>query len=1006
MSLLVFLILVHVVAAKLPVCKEGEFRYEFTECDSAGGRWRVAVPRKPNECQTDELHSTRQKDCTSTCDPGKYLDVNSPDQKCKACAIGHYSLGGDVSYINWTTIPSGFETQSFDDSYSEWSTKKKKGNCTNSSLWKAKGMYLVSGYDACTSQLTLAITLKKDGSVTFTYQSSSADVMFSVYVRNEQCMMSTGDHAYMYPSRTKHFQWGNATVNLKRGHNVISWQTALFPSNDERHRDREPVLIKSIKVHGVAYASECTPCPAGTYSKKVATKMCTPCLADYYSSEKATECKKCDTKTEYSRPGSSSCSKRKPCTVNDYIEIHSQCDGKNKFKKMFQWIEPKICRDDVNGATSLPVSGQEEDCPPCNPGMFMNGTTCQFCPPMTYGDGTGKECTACPATTEPDYGFDFHWWRSWPSNTEHMCRSSYTRGCASDKGFQLHGNYIDSGSGHADDARVFLALETEGFKKSNLSPGLGKVFFEFEMECGGPCNLRFGQIADKESDAYDTLKQWHGKQRKQKFSFAVSSQNIKGFFWVFAKGGNANQRIDEYEEDHYKYRNDKVKIYAIKVTKTVDGGAAKCQHCPVGVKEEGCIPCPKGNRIISDKSDKPTCEPCPANTYLNLTNPHGEKACIPCGHGLHSGKGSTECVSSCQFTSKDGKSFNFMPFSGLHDVKTSALFTTKGTKYYHNFKISLCQEEPSARASCHSNISAVRGYGVDQTYNSSVCRLTIIPRNGEKALAAQPMSVGDQLMEIKSRKLTTQDEMLGSEYIENSTVVSYHYKANDLTEACPEGRSTVVHFVCDPHSKEVKKGVPAKCSEGTCDGCKFHFIIHSSAACPLCTRRDYEKVVTGCVKGKKNMTFVWKMPRLCEGGVKLPKRNSTTCSILERSVGDFVVIGLPCFAGFVVLMILAVLILWYKNRRLEYKYHKLIQNSSDRSGELPGAPQCVGDDDDDEDEVHFKGSGHEGRGKRFLKNIKNKFSGEGKLSEQYNFNNFSDDDTIGSIEPSAKTPLS
>ena len=57
---------------------------------------------------------------------------------------------------------------------------------------------------------------------------------------------------------------------------------------------------------------------------------------------------------------------------------------------MFHWIEPQICRDDVNGATSLPVSGHVEDCPPCNPGMFMNGTTCVFCPPMTYNNGKNK----------------------------------------------------------------------------------------------------------------------------------------------------------------------------------------------------------------------------------------------------------------------------------------------------------------------------------------------------------------------------------------------------------------------------------------------------------------------------------------------------------------------------------------------------------------------------------------------------------------------------------------
>ena len=65
----------------------------------------------------------------ASCEPGQYLDVNSPSQDCKACEAGHYSLGGDVIYTNWTTIPSGFETRSFDDSYNQWSGKKK-GNCT------------------------------------------------------------------------------------------------------------------------------------------------------------------------------------------------------------------------------------------------------------------------------------------------------------------------------------------------------------------------------------------------------------------------------------------------------------------------------------------------------------------------------------------------------------------------------------------------------------------------------------------------------------------------------------------------------------------------------------------------------------------------------------------------------------------------------------------------------------------------------------------------------------
>ena len=72
---------------------------------------------------------------------------------------------------------------------------------------------------------------------------------------------------------------------------------------------------------------------------------------------------------------------------------HLICWKTLQFKKMFQWIEPKICLDNVKGSTSLPVSGKEEECAPCNPGMFKNGTTCEFCPPMTSSDGTstGKE---------------------------------------------------------------------------------------------------------------------------------------------------------------------------------------------------------------------------------------------------------------------------------------------------------------------------------------------------------------------------------------------------------------------------------------------------------------------------------------------------------------------------------------------------------------------------------------------------------------------------------------
>lgn len=40
---------------------------------------------------------------------------------------------------------------------------------------------------------------------------------------------------------------------------------------------------------------------------------------------------------------------------------------------------------------------------------------------------------------------------------------------------------------------------------------------------------------------------------------------------------------------------------------------------------------------------------------------------------------------------------------------------------------------------------------------------------------------------------------------------------------------------------------------------------------------------------------------------------------------------------------------WKRNKKLEYKYMKLIQNSTAKDGELPAVESCGLDDDDDEE---------------------------------------------------------
>lgn len=43
--------------------------------------------------------------------------------------------------------------------------------------------------------------------------------------------------------------------------------------------------------------------------------------------------------------------------------------------------------------------------------------------------------------------------------------------------------------------------------------------------------------------------------------------------------------------------------------------------------------------------------------------------------------------------------------------------------------------------------------------------------------------------------------------------------------------------------------LPSNCSEGTCDGCSFHFLWQSQHACPLCTKNHYKEIVSACIQG-------------------------------------------------------------------------------------------------------------------------------------------------------------
>ncbi|XP_078343658.1 endosome/lysosome-associated apoptosis and autophagy regulator family member 2-like isoform X2 [Oculina patagonica] len=965
----------------LDKCSQDKLTYEFTECDSAEGRWRVAVPKQPDSCEASEV-PLRQKTCIYTCDPGHYVDVGSKTLECKKCPKGTYSVGGGVRFNNWEKLPTGFDSRISDEHYqgygydSEYFQEATGANCSKTG-WTPHGDSIASPGDECTSELSYAVTLQKDGHVSFDYYfTDDIYTVFRVFVRNDQCKVNSLDKDDTFPPSSHNNEWLTTKIDLKAGRNVIIWQATAITYGGA-HDNREPVYIKSIEIQGVSYTSECTPCEAGFYNDQEAQGSCKMCPVNTFSGPHATECSKCNEVTEYAGRGSKNCTLRKPCTEQDFYDIRTACDSDHKTQIKYMWIEPKICREDVENAKKLPASGEKEKCPPCNPGMHLNGNgTCGYCPVNHFSDGTA-ECKKCAVSTEAVSGYHLRWWRNIPEPMSASCFSMSDRGCTSKQGWQPRGNYIDSGNNQADDVYMTLRLPVEGFGSSeglkNPRPGqYGAVEFVFELICEGECTFKF-----KERPRYkgtSLIETWKGTNGKQKYSYIISSQRSTEFIWTFQKQSSYSF---EYNGLSHTYVNDRVKIYSITINNTVDGGADHCRECPVS-SGNGCISCPKGNYVDKEKHK---CVPCAKGTYLNTSNPYGADSCIKCGPGLTSEEGSTMCHSDCHyFSAKHARMFNLTDLQGARSVASAPSFTSRGFRYYHLINLSLCGH-PYKMAKCHSNISLSSGKSESYNLTSPVCRMTVVP--DPYVITTQTMSLADQLVGIyedikdNSTNETSVFAEKGGPVTNTSTFFLFKFHGSSPTQACPNGRSVWTTVLCDNTAGTGVLDLPSKCPDGTCDGCRFEILWRTKIACPICTALDYTQVKSSCESGKKTVTYMWNQPKLCRDGVPLPPVEHSKCELWEQSVGsalkDFR-IGIAVVAALVVLMICTMFGLWYKNRKLTYKYHRLV-TSSDRPGELPQVEKCgVGDDDEeDEEEVHFKAG--KDRGKKILKKIKDMASG-------------------------------
>ncbi|KAG8451374.1 hypothetical protein GDO86_003543 [Hymenochirus boettgeri] len=918
---------------------QSEYHYEYTECDSSGTRWRVAVPHTPGLCTglPDPIKGT---ECSFSCNAGQFLDMK--EQTCKLCGEGTYSLGTGVLFDEWEELPHGFSTISNSQFTEDYGAS---GNC-NMSTWEPHGDYVASNTDECSATLMYSINLKQEGIVSFDYLYPDNNIGFEFFVQNDQCQPREEESRWM---KTTQKGWNHHQVTLTKGNNVLYWKTTAFYLGGDVPK---PVLVKKIHVTGVAYTSECFPCKPGTFTSTSGTSTCQLCPKNTFSTRGATSCTPCE-QDKYAEPGSSSCTPRPPCTEKDYFYTHTPCDTNGETQMMYKWIEPKICSESVKDSVSLPASGVKKKCPPCNPGFYQtNSSSCEPCPINSYSNGT--TCNKCPAGTEAVLGFEYKWWNLLPSNMRTSVMSGMNFDYQGRSGWEVAGDYIYTSAGSSDNDYVVLYLNIPYFSPPHTVAEDGennvvsRITFVFDMTCSVNCQLFF--MVAENSEMSSVIKSWMGTQEKQSYTYQINRNANTTFTWAFQR--------TKLKEMGRKYTLDMAKIYSINITNAKDGVASWCQPCALGT-DSLCVSCPTGNYI--DKMTS-SCIPCPPNTFLRTYQPYAVEACVPCGPGTHSNDMRTACFSDCLVSVPSGKGQLQYDLSSLPNMTTFVGppgFTSKGMKYYHQFSISLCGNQGKKLASCVENITGVRGSEDDswRSVSSYICQSVILPSDatGHKIfLSSQPVSIADRLLgvttETKFANISSPEDLFPGENAAIKDIVFY-FRSNEVTDSCRSGRSTAVRLRCKP----LKPGLgllspPSSCPEGTCDGCMFHFLWETQVACPLCSEQDYRIITSACQHGVQRTTPMWREPRMCVGGVDLPQPTATIC----KTTDFWLKVGVSSGVCTALLLTFLTVYFWRKNRSLEYKYSRLMMNAPSKEGELPAADSCaIMEGEDAEDDLIF-----------------------------------------------------
>uniref|UniRef100_A0A3Q0KQP6 MRH domain-containing protein n=2 Tax=Schistosoma mansoni TaxID=6183 RepID=A0A3Q0KQP6_SCHMA len=934
-------------------CQENDLQIKSTSCDTSGNRWLFKIPKDDRTCDINDLSLPRKVDnCEITCPSGMHLNLLS--ENCEVCPSGTYSTGDMLEVTKWDSMPD-FLTS--DTTYGSLSNVK-----CNLTGWSPQGKHLVGKTtDSCTVILSMKVYNLKPGTITFTYQIQEYGGLAFFIIRNERCTQLPGGSFLL--GLTGSYAYETVTFSVPVGHNILQWYLLVENVYIQRlYGLKDPELhIKEIRLTGTPPVTACTPCAAGSFGPKEKADHCELCPRDTYSAEGAKSCQSCPA-DQYSGNGSSSCSPRPPCKKDDYTSYWTSCDQQEMTQRKWKWIEPKIC--DENSGVSLPESESPVHCHKCPTGTFpLDGNTCELCSiGMKKHLSNLEACVTCPTNEVPMYGLRFDNWYRMPSILKLDCFNFFGTKCNT---WERDLTLLRGGVGmHSDESAILELPIKDGFITAStldstdeysfyFQPPISNTFvrIEFKLDCIGRCQFSMKQVFDTGNE--QTIAIWGGSSNRINYTYHIKDASEVKFKWIFEKPSSPI-----HIQDH-------VNIYQIEVTNVKNDNTIGCQTCVQGIVDGKCKTCPYGLyfSIQYDEINKTNiinCTKCPNNSIVvgDASSLHTvTEACHLCEPGTIAVNHSI-CVTDTQPITASGFQYNLTDvIDRVHHVSSPKMFTPSGTGYYHEFLISMAYGKT---VQCIENSSIYD----QRTVNASICRHTRFEASNPKRTKtySKPTRLADRLIRMVPSNVTldfwqeVNKNLTKAGWMEDKYGNDLHYvfASDDHSPNCPHGRTTVITLRCiftqnfETYMYQIKDfseyitgkiELPPLCPDGTCDGCTYHFLWTSMYGCRMCQEDDYEKILGECSYGHRQVHL--RAPWEC----RVPQDRNLTlierCPLLSRSQTAAVLLTL------IILIILGLIIFMChrRNKKLEYKYMKLVQSTSGKNQVTSCALEGDGDMD-------------------------------------------------------------